>query len=384
MATAAVALFNSIRRRGYSYAQSYVAADAAIWGRSGSFSTSSGLNMGRWPNPTAFTSTNPDYGNISYITDATLRSTTWSRATFWNQCFLARPYTTTGSSKSFSLGHAAGYQGNTRVNSFGHAIYLKRLSTGKWERLTFANGINGESVDTSFNALPNMRVSSLGADISGGIEARRESETGGISVRAYFDPSIQSITGTSTPVVCWHGYLPGAYIDPYDVADIAAMEMLQLVLNDPDGPDDRQHSRYLWGTGIDYIPDAGPRVFPNSGWSRHRIVSAKAPDFEISGYFTMSVDEFDAAGGYPSEWDSIAEGGITTPPPIDPPPPGDGETGGDSDGETPAPSQWTFPPPTVGRFAPILDTGEYTFFTRGEANTPPTKARRRRRARIQR
>lgn len=378
MATAAQALFAQMRRRGYSYSQSYAPADAAIWGRSGAFSEAAGLGMGRYPNPDAFRNPpNLDAGMVSNVTGVAT-TVTWSRATFWNQCFLARPYQTTGSSRDPAKGHAPGYTGNSRVVTWDHRIYVKSKSTGQWTRLIQQNGINGESVDTSFNALPDGRVSGLGSSIDGNIDAQRHSPTGGISVRPIYDPQIQSITGTSTPVICWHGYLPGQSIDPWDIADIAAMQRVALILHDEDGFDDRIYSRFLWGTGLDYIPDGGPRFYPNSGWGAHRFVTARYPNNQIVGYFTMSVDEFDAANGYPSEWDTITEGtdsgggegsdpggggGVVIPP--DPQPPGQ-----------------TLVLPSTGTWFAKLTGGANTWASHAIATGTPTKARRRRRARL--
>jgi hypothetical protein len=163
----------------------------------------------------------------------------------------------------------------------------------------------------------------------------------------------------------WHGYGSPTAIDPYDVADVLVSTKVSLVIDDTDGPDDRAASRFMVAVGADYYPNTALAVYPGVGTSRHKLVTARWPDFQYAVMHTMTEAQFNAAGGYPSAFAGLAEGGS-----------GGGSGGGGGSGS------WLITPPSRAEWFALETAGANSWLTHAVANTAPNKVRKGRRARM--
>lgn len=282
------------------YADSYAPNGATptgrnAGGRSSSQASRANLIMGRYPTPTAFTVTNPDYAEVSWITSSTTTSALWTRALYWNQIYCADPW---------GVSHTAGWIDNTRVMSWDHQLWIKSKATGQWTRYAMSDSLSGEAWSPNF--------SSYGGQ-SSSVDRRTESSTGYQSMRLVYD------SGEPTGVGYWifHGYSGGIVaIDPYDVADVLVSQKTSLVVHDSFYADDRDYARFLLACGADYYPATSLPVYPGVGTSRHKLVTAKWPNWQYHVMHTMTQAQFEEANGYPSAFALLSEGdGEPTPPP---------------------------------------------------------------------
>lgn len=255
-------------------------------GRNSSQASRANLVMGRYPTPVAFTGTNPDYAEVSWITNPTTTGALWTRALYWNQIYCADPW---------GISHTPGWINNTRVMSWDHQLWIKSKSTGQWTRYTLSDSLSGEAWSPNFSFYGGQ---------SSSVDCRTESATGYQSIRLVYD------SGEPTGVGYWifHGYSGGIVsIDPYDVAEVLASQKTSLVVHDLFYADDRDYSRFLLACGADYYPATSLPVYPGVGTSRHKLVRAKWPNWQYHVMHTMTEAQFD----YPSSFASLSEGDST-------------------------------------------------------------------------
>lgn len=309
-------------------------------GRNSSQASRANLVMGRYPTPVAFTGTNPDYAEVSWITNPTTTGALWTRALYWNQIYCADPW---------GISHTPGWINNTRVMSWDHQLWIKSKSTGQWTRYTLSDSLSGEAWSPNFGSYGGQ---------SSSVDRRTESATGYQSIRLVYD------SGEPTGVGYWifHGYSGGIVsIDPYDVAEVLASQKTSLVVHDLFYADDRDYSRFLLACGADYYPATSLPVYPGVGTSRHKLVRAKWPNWQYHVMHTMTEAQIRASGGCPAELLALSEGGGAVEPP---PGPGPGGT--------------TIIAPTVGEWQPLLVSGKAAWGASGVTGSPSGKIRRRR------
>lgn len=279
-----------MRRIGYTgtYMTSYAPNDAGPTGRiintQSSQYTRANLSMGRYPSPTAFTTTNPDYSEVSWVSAAVRSMPRWPRIVFWNQIYCADPW---------GINHIAGsWINNTRVMIWGAEVHIKSLSTGLWTRYQQTDTFDGVAVSPNFS------------NYSQGNKDIRTETTGYTSVRLVYDASEPSGAGYWT----YHGYCTPQWIDPADVADVMVVCRASLVVHDEGRDDDRSFAKFLVAIGADYYPETTLSVYPGVGTSRHRLVTAKWPSYQIHVMHTMTEAQFGATNGFPPSLAGLTEG----------------------------------------------------------------------------
>ncbi|MCM5571726.1 hypothetical protein M6I34_14490 [Burkholderiaceae bacterium FT117] len=241
---------------------SYAANDDRLLHRSAASYSSQAdravLAMGRYATSAAFTTENPDYqAQLSYLSmsDPMRYIQSWPRVHLWDQVYLGERY---------GANHAPGYTGNSRVRTWGYELWIKSKS-GVWRRLFQRDDKSAEAWRPTFRGSANFESYAL--------DLRKESD-GSTSVRP------MPVRGLDSSGTYWvpHGYTGGVIdIDPYDVAEVLVLCYSQLVLNDPNGVDDRQYARFLLGIGADWYPPKGVSVsyYPGIGTSRHKYVTVE-------------------------------------------------------------------------------------------------------------
>ncbi|MEB2351357.1 MAG: hypothetical protein OZ924_08025 [Burkholderiaceae bacterium] len=234
------------------------------------------LVMGRYGTSAAFTRVNPDYeAQLSYLSaDNPARSLArWPLIILWDQIYL---------SERFGPNHAAGYTGNSRVRTWGYEMWIKNKA-GVWRREFKTDEKGAEAWRPTFQGSANFDPSAhdLRKEPDGSYSARPMPALGFDSSGSYWIS---------------HGYAGGRRtIDPDDVADVLVLCYSQLVLNDPNGIDDRQYARFLYAVGADWVPPADRRsdvtLWPSVGVSRHKYVKSE-PTLHVM--HTMTEAEFRA------------------------------------------------------------------------------------------
>lgn len=340
-----------------SYATSYALNIANPWGRNANGqgspqATKASLLMGRYAGPDAFDpAINPDYAWVSWADYSPVNTQNWPRMLLWNQVYLT---------EQFTVNHTPGWINNTRVMFWDAQVWLKSKSTGQWTRLAFSNSFGGHAVS------PDFRYEIFGD--SPQRDLRTEAETGYSSVRLIYSPTVPNANYPypNYPYWCFHGYAGGVQnIDGPDIADVVISIKMALVVHDPNEADDREFARFTVGVGADYYPPSGaPYVYPGVGTSRHKLVTAKWPNWQYLVCHTMTEAQITDTNGYPSFFANLSEGD-------------DGGSGGGSGGggadPTPQPSA-----PSRGTWFAKLTSAKNTWGAREIANTPENKIRRRR------
>ncbi|MGE0797288.1 MAG: hypothetical protein AB7G13_28750 [Lautropia sp.] len=253
----------------YSYLDSYAQNDAVWYLRNESYSSSQAtraqLSMGRFGTSAAFTSANPDVGEVSWVGNDIKAIPVWPQLVGWDQTGLA------GSDGR----HAAGWQNNTRCLYWRKELWIKR-SNGVWSRIATGGQLNGATYWPNF--------SYAGGDFWNG------NSTGQVDMR-------HELNGTSVRPVpaggpdryrvphTYFGYVGG--LDSANIVSVCSVGRASLVLHDPNGPDDRDASRFLYALGADWYPPGGYVVYPGVGTSRMKFVRAKWPDWQ---YHVMHTD----------------------------------------------------------------------------------------------
>lgn len=254
----------------FDYMGSYALNDSRLYLRTrlraSSQYTRAGLVMNRYPDPRAFTSTNPDYQTeLSYVSSSApeRNHTLWTGLMWWSQIYLDEAFASQANK------HAPGYQNNTRVLFWDAMVWIKRTN-GTWERLIYVPNVDdGEAWYPDFTS---GQTSS-----APGYDAR--TELGGMSVRT------TPPTGVASDGLyrIQHPYGGLRSWDAQNVAEVLSCCKTALVLHDPSGPDDRQYSRFLAACGADYYPTPQPGQLPyyyGIGTSRHKHVRAVYPAFQ--------------------------------------------------------------------------------------------------------
>jgi hypothetical protein len=265
----------------YSYVQSYATNEAKWYLRTrlnySSQYERAQLTMGRYPNPNAFTTTNPDYQNeLSYVSAGNAARTwpNWKGLMWWAQLCLSEAFAANANK------HAAGYQNNTRVVIWDIQVWIKLASTGNWSRQINVNVPSGEAWYPDF-------TSGLTESLPG-YDARIETGTGLKSFRT--TPS----TGVASDGLyrVQHPYGGLTSYPHTDVGEVLASCRAALVLHDSTGSDDRDASRFMLSTGADYYPETTPGsglpYYFGVGTSRLKYVRAKFPSFQYHVMHTAS------------------------------------------------------------------------------------------------
>lgn len=218
------------------------------------------LTMGRYGTKEAFTYTNPDYGKELSDAYPSLGSSirdipAWTRLLIWDHVYLGERY---------GANHAPGYRGNSRVRTWGYEMWVKSKS-GTWRQLVNTDRKSAEAWRPTFRGSPEFGA--------GKLDVRVESD-GSTSTRPM--PAV----GLDSSGTYWfpHGYAGGVQtVDPHDVADVLVLCYSQVVMDDPNGVDDREHARFLFALGADWYPPPGVNVgvYPGVGTSRHKFVTTR-------------------------------------------------------------------------------------------------------------
>lgn len=287
-----------MRRSGsWSYIDSYARNEAPPTGRRiGNNSAQyvrAGLQMGRYVQG-AFTSTNPDYASeLSYLSPSDpIVTATYGRGLYWNQVYCADPWGTS---------HTTGWINNTRVMCWGFQFWIKSKSTGQWTLRTSTDAMSGEAWSPNFTVYGGQQNA---------IDIRNEPSTGYPSVRLVYDSS----EPTGAGYWIWHGYAGSIFtVDPADVADVICLQKASLVVHDSFYADDRGYARFVLAMGGDWYPVSGSLAYyPGIGTSRHKLVTAKWPAWQYHVMHTMTEAQWNAVGGYPAVFDTLAEGSDTS------------------------------------------------------------------------
>jgi hypothetical protein len=159
---------------------------------------------------------------------------------------------------------------NTRVNIRNCQLYWKRASTGAWTRGVLTN---------------TPEVGSYAEDFS--------QDFGLAAVRTESDGTI-SFTAGGGRVSHFYAPYPRIPIDPNDFGGVVSVCEARLILNNPNGPDDRAIAKYLLDTGADYYPDTtGPGIEnnPGIGGGKLKYVTTDWRSFAMS---TLTQNQLDS------------------------------------------------------------------------------------------
>lgn len=161
---------------------------------------------------------------------------------------------------------------NTRVEIWGFRSYVLSKSDGLWHLLQEGSNINGGSFREDFQN-NEVRPGDLRR-----LKAGRITATAGNGFNFHFWPRDR------------------APIDPSDVAGIFVTLQARLVLNDPNGLDDRDSARYLLSVGGDYWRDRHIAWNPHGantgiGLGRFKYVRSFPRRFNMT---TLTADELRA------------------------------------------------------------------------------------------
>jgi hypothetical protein len=160
---------------------------------------------------------------------------------------------------------------NSRVQLKGIRSYVLSKRTNTWKRVQASASVDGAAYREDFQGDAN-RPADIRAEATGGI-----SVTAGDGHNFHFWPTVGR-----------------AAIDPNDIKGVFTTIRARLVLNDPNGPDDRTQARYLLGMGADYwlnqtiVWQSNPWVNGDVAIGRHKFVKPYWQSFNMS---TLSADE---------------------------------------------------------------------------------------------
>jgi len=350
MASWAEVAISDMRRAGaYSYTDSYARNDDTIWGRRTTSSqyVRAQLSQGRYASTDAFNTTNPDYtSDLSWIPmDNPVRTYDWTRIIQWSHVWLSTAYQ--------DQHIQPGFENNTRVMIWDCQVWVKSKGLGQWMRVINTDSPSGEWWSPDFREY-------LGSFSTTPSSFRTESSTGYRSVKTVY--AAHPSTGADAGIDYWlaHGYSNIASIDGPDIADIVSSFKCALVMDNPDGFDDRDYSRYLVTVGADYMPADKAVLYPGVGTSRQRFLRAKWPNWEYRVCHSMTQAQFEAVNGYPSVFVGLSEGD-------------DSDQGGGED-----PPSTPVVAPTRGSWFAKSSGGSNAWNTWAVANVPSSTMRRRR------
>jgi hypothetical protein len=225
------------------------------------------LVMGNLCGPEAFTPVNPYYkAEISWMSQATLdwlKSFGWTGIMQWGQVYQS------------AHGHGPNYKGNTRVQLRNLRLYQKRKN-GQWFLVRHASKPGGAFYTSNFADPRDFR------------ERIRTEASGGLSFTL-------PVSEARTYHFWWGDMIAseGAF-DPSDIAAIFSTAEARVVLDDSNGPNDLDESRFVLAMGADYYPDrsmgANP-VYPGVGTGRHKLITKEWQAFNMH---TISEEELRA------------------------------------------------------------------------------------------
>lgn len=358
MASWAQVALTDMRKPGWtgSYMTSYAPHDDEWLGRSfysyASTSQRAALSQGRYLLASqAYSNTNPDFQEELSYDVGSVRSQ-------YNSTRLL-PWMHTPLGVTFGLNHAPGYQNNSRILMWDVRVAVKSKATGQWSYFgpdQFAGGM----VQTASN----RPVSS--GNVSG--DFRFESSYGEYSCRA-----TNTTAAPHSGYLCWHGWSRFVSVDNNDIADICATCRTALILHDPFGPDDRDFARHMFVFAVDVYPAPTAPSFDyynTSGTGRSKFVTAKWPNSQFHVMHTMTEAQFNAPGGYPSQF-ALLEDQTGDPGPGPGPGPGPDPGGGS-----------TIVVPSRGEFQALTEGGAGGFGASAVTNVAASKVRRRRGNRV--
>jgi hypothetical protein len=159
---------------------------------------------------------------------------------------------------------------NSRVQLRNIQTYVLSKRTNTWTRVQLSGKVAGSAYREDFVGDVNKP-----ADI-------RVEATGGVSVTA----------GGGYNFHFWPVY-GRATIDPNDIKGVFTTVRARLILNDPNGPDDRSKARYLLGMGADYWLNETAqwdnfKTNGDVGIGRHKFVKPYWQSFNMT---SLSADE---------------------------------------------------------------------------------------------
>jgi hypothetical protein len=326
-----------------SYLTSYAPGDDRYWGPPNNWAGRSTLGMSRYVHTPAGqlceafdANVNPDVSYLDFVTDPAARFGVYDRFLVWGQLLV--------SDSAKSPNTATGWAHNTRAMIFDQEMWQRSKNTGAWTRRSLSNTFNYALYSLNF-----LESVWLGAD------ARREG-----SINNYY--SFRVTQDAAAPIAPYR--IPHWYTNEFvqigntaDVADLMVAFKVSLVLQDPNGVDDRATSAHMVSAGLDaYLQGANPIIIPGCGISRPRLVRALWPNWEWCVMHTMTEAQINSVGVPPS-LANLTEGDDSTPP-VDPP----------------APS------PTVADWSAL--TSPINWATRQVSQVAPTVVKRGRRARM--
>jgi hypothetical protein len=118
---------------------------------------------------------------------------------------------------------------NTRVQIRDMRAYILSKADGQWHLVQGSTLVSGAAYREDFSG-DESRPADIRSEPDGTI-----SVTAGEGHNFHFWPASGRVS-----------------IDPDDIAGVLVTAQTRLVLNDPDGPDDRDRARYVMGVGADY------------------------------------------------------------------------------------------------------------------------------------
>jgi len=160
---------------------------------------------------------------------------------------------------------------NVRVSCRDIALWILSARTGKWRRCNASKRINGANYveDFSGNA---SKPADLRNEPHGAVSATLG---GGYNFHLY------SIRGR-------------ARIDPADVAGVVSLYSARVIMDDPNGVDERDRALYLGSAGADYWLDryvgAAPGTVADVGTGKARYLTPRWQTFTMS---TMSLERLE-------------------------------------------------------------------------------------------
>jgi hypothetical protein len=152
---------------------------------------------------------------------------------------------------------------NVRVSCRDICLWILSKRTGRWHRVNASKGVNGANYveDFSGNA---SKPAALRQEPHGAVSATLG---GGYNFHFY---SIRS----------------RAPIDPSDIAGVVSMYSARVIVDDPNGVDERHLARYLASAGADYWLDryvgAGPGTVADVGIGKARYLTPQWTTFTMS------------------------------------------------------------------------------------------------------
>jgi hypothetical protein len=158
---------------------------------------------------------------------------------------------------------------NTRVQIRNLRAFVLSKSSGQWRQSHSADRLDGHYCPQDGNYY----------GCSTGLDERAEA-SGGASIKPQ-------------PGMNVHGWFGGrGAIDGPDVGAVVVTFESRLVLDDPQGPDDRASAKYLFHVGADYYPgDTQTVLMPSVAISRSKLISSDWKAFNMTTFSDVGSQE---------------------------------------------------------------------------------------------